>query len=166
MRKKNVLANIAPLVVRQAIRPHQVMFICFTCFKERKMKKILSLIAAVLIYPQISQGTECVNVPTCAEMGYTLTAPKGDGWICTACPTDPKKFSCSEKPCPPNSSTTQKIVATGSTGLCNVYCPKGYSGDKICYSTDRITVREIWICSESSKSHYLAICYGYSPQQN
>ena len=110
------------------------------------MKKILSLIAAVLIYPQISQGTECVNVPTCAEMGYTLTAPKGDGWICTACPTDPKKFSCSEKPCPPNSSTTQTelrktgTVSDNGTFIYDVYCPTGYQGDSICYNKTPIRV--------------------------
>lgn len=93
------------------------------------MKKILSLIAAVLIYPQISQGAECVNVPTCAEMGYTLTAPKGDGWICTACPTDPKKFSCSEKPC-----------SRGSTSVSCGKLPKcwgGKSGDKDCFYCGR-----------------------------
>lgn len=130
------------------------------------MKKILSLIAAVLIYPQISQGAECVNVPTCAEMGYTLTAPKGDGWICTACPTDPKKFSCSEKPCPPNSSTTQKLIKNAGS-KCEVYCPRGYSGDKVCNSTDKIIVDNFpAYCGEAYRHYYLAICYGYSPQQN
>ena len=67
--------------------------------------------------------------PVLKEMGYTLTAPKGDGWICTACPTDPKKFSCSEKPC-----------SRGSTSVSCGKLPKcwgGKSGDKDCFYCGR-----------------------------
>lgn len=81
-----------------------IICICFIYCKERKMKKKIfwSVCAAAMmsVFAVRAQDTECCQkIPTCAEMGYNLSAPKGDGWFCTACPTDPKKFSCSEKPC-------------------------------------------------------------------
>lgn len=87
------------------------------------MKKIFAILMLLLNCPVLAWSADCVTVPTCAEMGYKLTAPKGDGWLCTACPTDPTKFACSEKPCPRGS----KGNASGTDK-----CWGGKSGDSDC----------------------------------
>lgn len=110
------------------------------------MKKIFAILMLLLNCPVLAWSADCVTVPTCAEMGYKLTAPKGDGWLCTACPTDPTKFACSEKPCPPNSSTNQAelnkvtTVDANYTFVYDVYCPVGYQGDKVCYRNTPIRI--------------------------
>lgn len=113
-----------------------------------KKKIFWSVCAAAMmsVFAVRAQNTECCQkIPTCAEMGYNLSAPKGDGWFCTACPTDPKKFSCSEKPCPPGASSSINILGscngytTDETRTCYAHCPVGaYNGEKVCFNSKKI----------------------------
>lgn len=137
-----------------------IICICFIYCKERKMKKKIfwSVCAAAMmsVFAVRAQNTECAKIPTCAEMGYDLSAPKGDGWFCTACPTDPKKFSCSEKPCPEGTSSSQRAVGSCSGYIgqgveCQMYCSRGYSGDKVCRETTPIQV----VVSNSNNKSYV-----------
>jgi len=100
-----------------------------------KKKIFWSVCAAAMmsVFAVRAQNTECCQkIPTCAEMGYNLSAPKGDGWFCTACPTDPKKFSCSEKPCP-RGSISKPTCRFAHNNLSVPACFGGLSGDKSCY---------------------------------
>lgn len=79
-----------------------IICICFICCKERKMKKKIfwSVCAAAMmsVFAVRAQNTECCQkIPTCAEMGYNLSAPKGHGWFCTARPI-PRNFPARRSP--------------------------------------------------------------------
>lgn len=127
VKKKNVLENIALLVAKAIIRPPLISYIIFIYSKENNMKKTLIITAITLLsLPAWAQSSDCVKVPTCAEMGYKLTAPKGDGWFCTACPTDPTKFACTAKPC-------KRGATTHSCYEPYFPCWAGRSGDSGCY---------------------------------
>lgn len=138
-----------------------------------KKKIFWSVCAAAMmsVFAVRAQNTECCQkIPTCAEMGYNLSAPKGDGWFCTACPTDPKKFSCSEKPCPQGTSSSQNEVQSyGSTSIglkqymqYKVYCAsESYSGDKVCRETTPILIVVNALTSSSDRTLLaLAGCKG------
>ena len=73
------------------------------------------------------EGLTCYrcNAKSCSEMGYNLSRPKGQGWNCTACPTDPSKYSCSEIPCP-NFSYGPYVTCTSGYEIAS------YSGDGVC----------------------------------
>ena len=73
------------------------------------------------------EGLTCYrcNAKSCSEMGYNLSRPKGQGWNCTACPTDPSKYSCSKIPCP---NFSYGPYVTCSSG----YEIASYSGDGVC----------------------------------
>ena len=78
------------------------------------------------------EGLTCYqcNAKSCSEMGYNLSRPKGQGWNCTACPTDPSKYSCSKIPCP----NVSGVIVTRS---CRDWGSSlefiGYSGNECCY---------------------------------
>ena len=74
------------------------------------------------------QGLTCYqcSAKSCADMGYKLNSPKGRGWSCTACPTDPRKYSCSEIPCPDLSAPISCLVLDPDEIA-------GYSGDDCCW---------------------------------
>ena len=41
--------------------------------------------AVIAVFAVRGQDTECCQkIPSCAGMGYKLSVPKGDGWVCTA----------------------------------------------------------------------------------
>ena len=73
------------------------------------------------------EGLTCYrcNAKSCSEMGYKLSRPKGQGWNCTACPTDPSKYSCSEIPCPKFSYGPYVACTSGEKFV-------SYSGDGVC----------------------------------
>ena len=136
-----------------------------------KKKIFWSVCAAAMmsVFAVRAQNTECCQkIPTCAEMGYNLSAPKGHGWFCTACPTDPKKFSCSEKPCPQGTSSSQNAVGSYSNTSAGrqykVYCSsESYSGDIVCRETTPILVFVSDSVSTSDKTSVaLAGCKGSS----
>lgn len=87
------------------------------------MTKIIFIFLIFFSFAFSAQSTECISVPKCSDMGYKLNAPKGEGWFCTACPTDPTKFACSEKPCP--RGTKSRSTSTNCWG--------GKSGDTDCF---------------------------------
>ena len=62
---------------------------------------------------------------SCADMGYNLNRPKGQGWNCTACPTDPSKYSCSEIPCPAFTYGPYVVCIPSNKFV-------SYSGDGVC----------------------------------
>ena len=87
----------------------------------------------------------CATPPSCASMGYTLSAPTGDkGYACSACPFDATKWACTATTCPSGYQTGLKgaeysghgIAVTGSiTYYIAIYkyrCHWGFSGGKSC----------------------------------
>ena len=73
------------------------------------------------------EGLTCYQCTekSCADMGYKLNGPKGQGWNCTACPSDPKKYSCSKIPCPAFSYGPYVACTSGEEFV-------SYSGDGMC----------------------------------
>lgn len=106
---------------------------------------ITVLIAAVL---QISaaEAVTCATPPSCADLGYNLSAPTGDlGYACAACPFDATKWACSVTSCPSGYQTGLKgtefvtysinIPTNGSTYYVITYkyrCHWGHSGGRTC----------------------------------
>lgn len=116
------------------------------------MKKMLlcgSVVAGVM---QISaaMAVTCATPPSCADLGYTLSAPTGDlGYACSACPFDASKWTCAVTSCAPGYQTglkgaefvssTLKIFNTGTAKEKQYYyitykyrCHWGYSGGRTC----------------------------------
>lgn len=80
-----------------------IICICFICCKERKMKKKIfwSVCAAAMmsVFAVRAQNTECCQkIPTCAEMGYNLSAPKGHGWFVRHARPIPRNFPARRSP--------------------------------------------------------------------
>lgn len=117
--------------------------------KGKLMKKISLMLLLISLAPYNAVAQTCATPPSCASMGYTLSAPKhGRGWLCSACPFDTTKFSCTALPCPPNTKKqpagaaadpyTQPTVSKDGTYEC--YKARAYSGDDLCRDTVKTTV--------------------------
>ena len=108
-----------------------------------KINTIFSF-TALFVFAVISaaQAQNCATPPSCASLGYTLSAPKSIGWVCTACPFDPTKFACTKRPCPAgtyagNSPLIKDRGTCGQPTSCErFYVVYGFSGDNPCVRTD------------------------------
>ena len=64
---------------------------------------------------------------SCSELGYNLSSPKGQGWSCASCPSDPRYYSCTAIPCPSYSVEYDCLIAEWDDETI-----VGYSGDECC----------------------------------
>ena len=89
------------------------------------LKELLISAAVIAGFASAASAQTCATPPSCASLGYTLTAPKGEGWVCTGCPFDPTKFACTAKSCPPGTTRLGK-------GAWSQWCLAAFSGDAPC----------------------------------
>ena len=111
-----------------------------------KIQIFLSILLGIIVGFNVRNvQAQCATPPSCSSMGYTLSSVKGPGWDCTACPFDGTTWACSAKPCPIGSSTDNSPWGSYMNGPTQVTgrwvnCIIAYSGDKPCYSNQKIDI--------------------------
>lgn len=105
----------------------------------------ITVLIAVVLQISAAEAVTCATPPSCADLGYNLSAPTGDlGYACAACPFDATKWACSATSCPSGYQTGLKgvelvdskaVYSNGSQHYEFTYkfrCHWGYSGGRTC----------------------------------
>ena len=127
-----------------------------------KINTIFSFMALfVFAVVSTAQAQNCATPPSCASLGYTLSAPKSIGWVCTACPFDPTKFSCTKRPCPAGTTTayrTFKIeggcTGTNASSCARVFFVYAFSGDEPCMMNNKYIVQTGELSGSTTTTHW------------